>query len=77
MGIEKNIQGVGNYEQYTPNKPSGKLATLQVMSVTVLTVVPRLPEIVALLANPPAKPAVHTTAGILNPPLGATRYALG
>jgi len=48
----------------------------KVQASTVRTLAPRLPELVTLLNNPPAKPAVPTTAGTLNPPLGATRLSI-
>ena len=43
------------------------------MIQTVEAIIPRLPDLVSILSNPPTKPPVHTTAGILDPPLGPTR----
>ncbi|XP_023342870.1 serine/threonine-protein phosphatase 6 regulatory subunit 3 isoform X2 [Eurytemora carolleeae] len=48
----------------------------QVMIQTVEAIIPRLPDLVSILSNPPTKPPVHTTAGILDPPLGPTRLAI-
>lgn len=48
----------------------------EVMERTVECIIPRLLEIQEVLSQPPAKPPVHTTAGILDPPLGASRLAV-
>jgi len=45
----------------------------EIVVQTVEILVPRLPQIVQLLANPPAKAPVATTAGPVNPPFGASR----
>ena len=46
-----------------------------VMAQTVAAIIPRLAELVELLADPPVKPPVQTTAGVLDPPFGPTRYS--
>ena len=37
--------------------------------------IPRLSDITRLLMNPPLKPELKTTSGVLNPPFGATRLS--
>ena len=44
-----------------------------VLQTTVECLIPYLPQITALLINPPYKPPVHTTCGVLKVPLGRTR----
>ena len=46
------------------------------LQTTVECLIPRLPQITALLINPPYKPPVHTTCGVLKVPLGRTRLSL-
>eukprot|EP00088_Acartia_fossae_P045239 TRINITY_DN4858_c0_g1_i12.p1 TRINITY_DN4858_c0_g1~~TRINITY_DN4858_c0_g1_i12.p1 ORF type:complete len:758 (-),score=265.01 TRINITY_DN4858_c0_g1_i12:256-2529(-) len=48
----------------------------EIVVQTVQLLVPRLPQIVNLLANPPVKKAVTTTAGTVDPPFGAARLAI-
>ena len=49
---------------------------LAVLEKTVETILPHLSSLSNLLRNPPEKPPFRTTAGLLDPPLGATRLAL-
>ena len=44
--------------------------------MTVKSLIPRLPQITSVLINPPYKPPVHTTCGVLKVPLGKTRLSL-
>ena len=45
----------------------------RILSATLSAVAPRVADFTELLLNPPAKATVKTTAGVLDPPLGATR----
>ena len=47
-----------------------------VVRSTVECLVPRLPQLTALLLSPPPKPSVTTTAGVLTVPLGKSRLAI-
>ena len=47
-----------------------------VVTSTVQCLIPRLSQITNILLSPPAKPAVATTAGVLQVPLGKSRLAL-
>lgn len=47
-----------------------------VVRSTVECLVPRLPQLTALLLAPPPKPSVTTTAGVLTVPLGKSRLAI-
>eukprot|EP00090_Calanus_glacialis_P000849 TRINITY_DN1059_c0_g1_i2.p1 TRINITY_DN1059_c0_g1~~TRINITY_DN1059_c0_g1_i2.p1 ORF type:complete len:1001 (-),score=360.21 TRINITY_DN1059_c0_g1_i2:284-3286(-) len=73
-------QGGGFYPYTTEQDQTPNQADIDrqqaVLQTTVECLIPRLPQITALLINPPYKPPVHTTCGVLNVPLGRTRLSL-
>jgi len=73
-------QGGGFYPYSTEQDQTPNQADIdrqqQVLQSTVECILPRLPQITSLLINPPYKPPVHTTCGVLKVPLGKTRLSL-
>jgi len=73
-------QGGGFYPYTTEQDQTPNQADIDrqqaVLQTTVDCLIPRLPQITALLINPPYKPPVHTTWGVLKVPLGRTRLSL-
>jgi len=64
-------------DQETGNSNVADIARQQaVLEKTVETILPRLGALSNVLQNPPLKASFRTTAGLLDPPLGATRLAL-
>lgn len=64
-------------DQETGNSNEADIARQQaVLEKTVETILPRLGALSNVLQNPPVKASFRTTAGLLDPPLGATRLAL-
>ncbi|XP_024944223.1 serine/threonine-protein phosphatase 6 regulatory subunit 3 isoform X2 [Cephus cinctus] len=61
---EGDVQGIGAGEDFTDNKQRTKIS---------IATLPYLEHFHQLLLDPPKKPAVKTTAGILECPLGNTR----
>lgn len=47
----------------------------RILVATINSILPKLPDFTDLLINPPPKNAMNTTAGPLDPPLGATRLS--
>jgi len=73
-------QGGGFYPYSTEQDQTPNQADIDrqqaVLQTTVDCLIPRLPQITALLIKPPHKPPVHTTWGVLKVPLGRTRLSL-
>jgi len=73
-------QGGGFYPYTTEQDQTPNQADIDrqqaVLQTTVECLIPRLPQMTALLINPPYKPPVHTTCGVLNVPLGRSRLSL-
>merc|ERR1719318_1107414 len=73
-------QGGGFYPYTTEQDQTPNQADIDrqqaVLQATVDCLIPRLPQITALLITPPPKPPVHTTWGVLKVPLGRTRLSL-
>lgn len=59
-----------------PLTPAELASAKKLLDATVASLVPRLGDITRLLVEPPRKAAVRTTAGVLDPPLGATRLGV-
>jgi len=73
-------QGGGFYPYTTEQDQTPNQADIDrqqaVLQSTVECLIPRLPQITALLIKPPFKSPVHTTCGVLQVPLGRTRLWL-
>jgi len=65
-----------NHEQTNAQTAADIQHQEDIVLQTVQILTPRLPAIVELLANPPTKASVLTTAGAVNPPFGASRLAM-
>lgn len=47
----------------------------RILEMALQAIIPRISNFTHLLSNPPSKPAIKTTAGLLDPPLGKTRLS--
>jgi uncharacterized protein YciW len=47
----------------------------QILAATIDSILPKIDAFTQLLVNPPKKNPVRSTAGVLDPPLGATRLS--
>lgn len=81
LEIRRPTPQAGGFYQYTMSEeqapPQQEIDRQQaVVESTADCIVPRLPQLYALLTNPPSRAAVMTTCGLLDPPLGKTRLAI-
>merc|ERR1719400_1573433 len=81
LEIRRPTPQAGGFYQYSMTEeqapPQQEIDRQQaVVESTSDCIIPRLPQLAALLTNPPTHAAVMTTCGLLDPPLGKTRLAL-
>merc|ERR1719400_2173246 len=81
LEIRRPTPQAGGFYQYSMTEeqapPQQEIDRQQaVVESTSDCIIPRLPQLAALLTNPPTRAAVMTTCGVLDPPLGKTRLAL-
>ncbi len=55
--------------------PEEEAKQQKLFEATIESILPRIQDFADLLLKPPPKPAIKTTAGLLDPPLGATRLS--
>ena len=76
MILITNVPNNVYYQETAGSNDADISRQLAVLEKTVETILPHLSSLSNLLRNPPEKPPFRTTAGLLDPPLGATRLAL-